>query len=100
MLKLASKKPQTSSALFSTPVPTICVLRNRNGCGISLIDVLIGPHGCEVNMQGNMKPLEQKVPEVLVVAAANAAMKANRHETALSYVELANKTKLYWTLDK
>jgi len=31
------------------------------------------------------KPLDQKVPEV-VVAAANAAMKSNRHETVPSYV--------------
>ena len=35
------------------------------------------------------KAIDQKVPEV-VVAVANAAMKANRHETVLSHVELAN----------
>jgi len=54
----------------------------------------------EVNMEGNMegtKPLDQKVPEV-VIAAANAAMKANRHKTVLSYVELANWMVLCWTL--
>jgi len=33
-------------------------------------------------MEGT-KPLEQKVPEVLVVAAANAALKANRQKTVL-----------------
>jgi len=35
------------------------------------------------------KPSDQKVPEV-VVAAANAAMKANKRETVLSCVELTN----------
>ena len=57
--------------------------------------MFIRAHGCEVNMEGNTERTKQsgsrrEMGDGKVVATANAAMKANRQEAVLSYVELAN----------